>query len=300
MNDDLSDETAALNAIYSFSCLICGSSAGEYILQPPASVVSPALRLRLHIPLDYPASPPTIIANGSTGAALAQEVLDNVFRQGEVCLYDLVEGLREVLGGEEEEAEEAGREEEVHARTRAPEPEPETPTPPPRSPSPPTLAEPTLSAVPDRAADPWTVGPPITEKKSVFIARSIHVSSAAEAHGLVSALISGDKKIQKATHNISAFRIVRENGVVVQDNDDDGETAAGSRLAHLLQVMDVKDVCVVVSRWYGGVKLGPDRFRLINTAAREALVLGGFVEEKEGKKGKLEEKEGKKKGKGKK
>jgi putative IMPACT (imprinted ancient) family translation regulator len=48
--------------------------------------------------------------------------------------------------------------------------------------------------------------------------------------------------------------------VVIQDNDDDGETAAGSRLAHLLQVMEVRDVCVVVSRWYGGIKLGPDRF----------------------------------------
>jgi len=67
--------------------------------------------------------------------------------------------------------------------------------------------------------------------------------------------------------------------VIVQDNDDDGETAAGSRMAHLLQLMDVWNVCVVVSRWYGGIKLGPDRFRLINTAAREALVLGGFVKD---------------------
>jgi putative IMPACT (imprinted ancient) family translation regulator len=57
----------------------------------------------------------------------------------------------------------------------------------------------------------------------------------------------------------TAFRIVQPNGVAQQDNNDDGETAAGSRLAHLLQVMDVKCACVVVSRWYGGVKLGPDR-----------------------------------------
>jgi len=54
--------------------------------------------------------------------------------------------------------------------------------------------------------------------------------------------------------------------------------------------MDVWNVVVVVSRWYGGVKLGPDRFRLINMVARECLVMGGFVKdrekEKDGEKGK--------------
>jgi hypothetical protein len=288
MNDELNDEISALNAIYDAECLVPSSSSEEgevYTLQPPSSVVSPPLRLRIEFPQDYPDAKPVILDHGSTGAALAREVLDSVYRQGEVCLYDLVEGLREVLGGEELEPE--------------PEPEPErtpTPPPPPRPPSPPAaqFEDLSLSAASstDEPVDPWTVAPAITEKKSVFVARAIGVSSAAEAHELMARLISGDKKIQKATHNISAFRIVRENGVVVQDNDDDGETAAGSRLAHLLQVMDVKDVCVVVSRWYGGVKLGPDRFRLINTAAREALVLGGFVKEEEkaakgkGKKGK--------------
>jgi len=64
------------------------------------------------------------------------------------------------------------------------------------------------------------------------------------------------------------------------DNDDDGETAAGSRMAHLLELVDVWNVLVVVSRWYGGIKLGPDRFRIINQVAREALVLGGFVDER--------------------
>jgi putative IMPACT (imprinted ancient) family translation regulator len=43
-----------------------------------------------------------------------------------------------------------------------------------------------------------------------------------------------------------------------------------------MQLMDVWDVLVVVSRWYGGVKLGPDRFRIINGAARDALAKGGF------------------------
>ncbi|PWY79702.1 PLP-dependent transferase [Aspergillus heteromorphus CBS 117.55] len=67
--------------------------------------------------------------------------------------------------------------------------------------------------------------------------------------------------------------------LIVQDCDDDGETAAGGRLLHLMQLMDVWDVVVVVTRWYGGVLLGPDRFRIINAAGRDALVKGGFVRE---------------------
>lgn len=280
MNDDLVDEIEALNAIYDSECLFLDTSSSSpaspdsdvYILQPPTSVVSPPLRLRLRIPKDYPAARPTILQTGSTGAALAEEVLGQVWREGEVCLYDLVEGLHEVLGGEEP----------APTPPRAPSPPPPPPTPPPQQPLP-QLQDLRLSTPePPVPEHPWTIAPPILEKKSVFLARAIAVTSADEAQSYIAHLLT-DKKLAKATHNISAFRIVRDSGVVVQDNDDDGETAAGSRLAHLLQVMDVKDVCVVVSRWFGGVKLGPDRFRLINTAAREALVLGGFVKETETK-----------------
>jgi hypothetical protein len=35
---------------------------------------------------------------------------------------------------------------------------------------------------------------------------------------------------------------------VASDCDDDGESAAGGRLLHLLTILDVKNVCVVVSR----------------------------------------------------
>jgi putative IMPACT (imprinted ancient) family translation regulator len=81
------------------------------------------------------------------------------------------------------------------------------------------------------------------------------------------------------------------------DNDDDGESAAGGRLAHLLQILvshpllwpivpfeyhlqDVKDVLVVVTRYFCGTLLGADRFKHINQAARDALELGGFIETK--------------------
>eukprot|EP00951_Prasinocladus_malaysianus_P034768 scaffold353390_cov40-Prasinocladus_malaysianus.AAC.1 len=75
-----------------------------------------------------------------------------------------------------------------------------------------------------------------------------------------------------------AYRIhCPKRNTFLQDNDEDGETAAGGRLAHLLQLVDARDVVVVVSRWYGGVKLGPARFTHINNAARELLLENGYI-----------------------
>lgn len=157
---------------------------------------------------------------------------------------------------------------------------------------------------------PWHISPSQTIKKSLFIARCIPVSTATEAKSHLAAVFA-DRRLKKATHNISAYRIVGKGGRVVQDNDDDGETAAGGRLGWLLEMMGVgeeevgdkgkegsrkgkveeegegRGALVVVSRWYGGVKLGPARFGIINNCARECLVEAGFgKEEKKGKKGK--------------
>ncbi len=44
-----------------------------------------------------------------------------------------------------------------------------------------------------------------------------------------------------------------------------------------MQVADVRNVVVVVSRWFGGVLLGPSRFTAINNTARELLEQLGHV-----------------------
>ena len=44
-----------------------------------------------------------------------------------------------------------------------------------------------------------------------------------------------------------------------------------------MQILDVKNVIIVVSRWFGGILLGGDRFKLINNAARDALELGTYI-----------------------
>lgn len=42
-------------------------------------------------------------------------------------------------------------------------------------------------------------------------------------------------------------------------------------------LQNLDNVLVVVTRSYGGMLLGPDRFKLINRAARDSLELAGFV-----------------------
>jgi len=123
-------------------------------------------------------------------------------------------------------------------------------------------------------------GEPLTEKKSTFQAHMVPISDPAEVPPVIEYLLQNNK-IRAATHNIMAYRIegCRE-GTFVQDSDDDGESAAGGRLLHLLQMVDARNVVVVVSRWFGGTLLGPARFGLINKAARELLESQGMIRNK--------------------
>ncbi|KAI1316536.1 hypothetical protein EDD11_009875 [Mortierella claussenii] len=120
-------------------------------------------------------------------------------------------------------------------------------------------------------------GAPIVDRKSVFVAHLAPITQPNQVPWMIQQLKQENKKVVKATHNIMAFRVEIENGTIAQDNDDDGETAAGSRLLHLMSILDVKNVVVVVSRWYGGIPLSADRFKHINNAARLLLDECGYI-----------------------
>ncbi|KAI0684387.1 ribosomal protein S5 domain 2-type protein [Earliella scabrosa] len=118
---------------------------------------------------------------------------------------------------------------------------------------------------------------PIQDRKSAFVGRACRISDPSQVPVILAHLMS-DRKIARAAHPvINAWRC-RVGNVLHQDNDDDGETAAGGRLAHLLQILEVENVLVIVTRYFGGIHLGPDRFKHINQAARNALELGGFLD----------------------
>ncbi|KAJ8708740.1 hypothetical protein PYW08_010122 [Mythimna loreyi] len=127
--------------------------------------------------------------------------------------------------------------------------------------------------------------PEITHGQVIIDRKSSFQGHAAEVHSLedVNAVLSKlklNKKILNATHNMYAYRIERKTakGVsILQDCDDDGEAHAGGRMLHLLQILDQRNTLVVVSRWYGGIQLGPDRFRHINNASRQAIQQAGLL-----------------------
>eukprot|EP00904_Undaria_pinnatifida_P005800 jgi/Undpi1/234/HiC_scaffold_1.g00231.m1 len=121
-------------------------------------------------------------------------------------------------------------------------------------------------------------GEAFTDRKSTFQAHLARVYSERQVNWVRCRLLE-NSKIARATHNVAAWRVWDEaRGVQLHDNDDDGESAAGSRLAHMLAITRAQNVLVVVSRWFGGIHLGPDRFKHINNAARELLVkCGGTI-----------------------
>ncbi len=72
--------------------------------------------------------------------------------------------------------------------------------------------------------------------------------------------LKSKKKYARATHNTWAARISHE-GKIYSVKHDDGETGAGMVMLRILEKRDVVDTIVVVTRWYGGVKLGNDRYK---------------------------------------
>ena len=64
------------------------------------------------------------------------------------------------------------------------------------------------------------------------------------------------------------------------DSDEDGESGAASRMMHLVDLTGAMDFAVIVTRWYGGVHLGPDRWKHINNSLRLILEKHGQVKRK--------------------
>lgn len=74
------------------------------------------------------------------------------------------------------------------------------------------------------------------------------------------------KKFAKATHHSWAAVL---GGEAVKA--DDGEAGAGDVILRMIQREGLVDHIIVVTRWYGGVHLGGDRFAHIVTSVRAYL-----------------------------
>lgn len=136
--------------------------------------------------------------------------------------------------------------------------------------------EPTAGPVPGGisqsvAKRDWAVSGSITSKMSTFVARSIAVSSPSQARAALQKLLSSNKDIREADHNITAWRVRGDSGGLIEEANDDGESGAGRHILQVMQSSDVVDTLLVVTRWYGGIMLGPDRWRIMSQVSRDAL-----------------------------
>lgn len=90
------------------------------------------------------------------------------------------------------------------------------------------------------------------EKKSVFIGYCEHVTNEDEATAFIKKI---KEKHKDATHN--CFGYVMRGGVLCRYSDDgEPQGTAGKPILDMLKKSGVDDVCVVVTRYFGGTLLG--------------------------------------------
>lgn len=88
------------------------------------------------------------------------------------------------------------------------------------------------------------------------------VTSSDDARAFVKTLCRR-KKFAKATHN--TWAVLLPDGPL---KNDDGESGAGMVILRMLEREGLRGHIIVVTRWYGGTKLGGDRFRRVQDAVR--------------------------------
>nr|XP_049705917.1 protein IMPACT-B [Helicoverpa armigera] len=252
------EEVEALSAIYGDDWITESEVTRSYSIRIEEN--KNEVRLYVTMPDDYPSnSPPKyeLSAPWMDRKAKTQlhHQLDEVYLEnvGENVIFQWVEKIREVLQAIKP------AEKKVEAKPQA--------------------VESLDLALLDINCPDITHGEVIVDRKSSFQGHAAEVHCLEDVNAVLTKL-KLNKKILNATHNMYAYRIERKTAKgtsILQDCDDDGEAHAGGRMLHLLQILDQKNTLVVVSRWYGGIQLGPDRFRHINNATRQVIQQAGLL-----------------------
>jgi uncharacterized YigZ family protein len=104
-------------------------------------------------------------------------------------------------------------------------------------------------------------------KNSVFIGHATPIRNEEDAKAFVLAV---KDRYSDANHNVSAY-LIKNGSTLVAKYDDDGEPAgsSGKPVFKVLELKELSNVAVVVTRYFGGIKLG---FGGLSRAYREAAV----------------------------
>lgn len=109
----------------------------------------------------------------------------------------------------------------------------------------------------------------IVEKKSRFIAHITKVDSEDEALKFIESI---KKKHYDARHNCFAFSIGVENSLLRFSDDGEPQGTAGKPILEIITGSDIKNICIVVTRYFGGTLLGTGGLtRAYKDASRTAM-----------------------------
>jgi putative IMPACT (imprinted ancient) family translation regulator len=109
----------------------------------------------------------------------------------------------------------------------------------------------------------------ISDRGSKYAVSGGPVRARSEIDDFIKAL-KRNKKFARATHNTWAVLLSEGGGL----KGDDGESGAGMVILRMLEREALYDHVIVVTRWYGGKKLGGDRFRHVQDCVRAYLSKG--------------------------
>lgn len=105
----------------------------------------------------------------------------------------------------------------------------------------------------------------LTDRGSRYAVSGGPVGARAEVKTFL-ARLKRHKKFARASHN--SWAALLPDGPA---KGDDGEAGAGMVILHMLEREGLAGHVIVVTRWYGGVKLGGDRFRRVQDAVEHYL-----------------------------
>lgn len=115
-----------------------------------------------------------------------------------------------------------------------------------------------------------------TIKKSRFICSIARVSSEEEAQQFIASIQTANKK---ATHNCFAYMIGDNDQIQRESDNGEPSGTAGIPILESLKLAKIHDVVAVVTRYFGGIKLGAGGLiRAYSNTTTEAIHQAGLVQ----------------------
>ncbi|KAL6875177.1 hypothetical protein J3F83DRAFT_730183 [Trichoderma novae-zelandiae] len=129
------------------------------------------------------------------------------------------------------------------------------------------------AAAPATPNSVWATSKTLASKGSVFVAHAAPITAPSMRSNLMKILFNQYPDLEKTADHVAwAIRTTFGGSSLVQEASfDDGEAGCGKFMLGLLRESNITNTIVVLARWYGGVMLGPDRWRLMRECLNDAL-----------------------------